>query len=130
MSGKSAKEFNAKMGEEVSAGKCTKKAVPISGPPRQTMDVYEYPDGTVVRYKPLGDPKRPRSEPAYSVEVKKDPSLPDLGKDDAAFKVDPTGKAIPKGPLELKNPYAKGSAQYKAFEDAVMNAGHHSLPPS
>jgi len=126
LSGKSTKDFAAKMGEEVNAGKCTKKSVSIDGPPPQTMDVYEYPDGTVVRYKPLGD--NFRSGPAYSVEVKKAPSMPDLGKDDAAFKVTSTGKAVPKGPFEVKNPYPKGSAQYKEFEKAVMDAGHHSLP--
>ena len=127
LSGKSAKDFAGKMGDEVSAGKCTKKPVHIDGPPAQTMDVYEYPDGTVVRSKPLGDTKRPG--PAYSVEVKKDPSMPDLGKEDAAFKVDPTGKAVPKGPFEVKNPYPRGSVQYEEFTKAVMNAGHHSLPP-
>jgi Domain of unknown function (DUF4157)/Bacterial SH3 domain len=127
-SGMSAKDFNAKMGEEVSAGKCTKKPVHLSSPPPQTMDVYEYPDGTVVRYKPLGDSNR--AGPTYSVEVKKDPSLPDLGKGDAAFKVAPSGKALPKGPSEVKNPYPRGSAQYDEFEKAVMNAGHHSLPSS
>lgn len=123
----SARDFSTKMGEEVNAGKCTKKSVAIGGPPPQTMDVYEYADGTVVRHKPLGD--KYRQEPSYSVEVKKDPSLPDLGKDDAAFKVSSTGKAVPKGPAEVQNPYPRGSVQYDEFMDAIMNAGHHSLPP-
>jgi hypothetical protein len=126
LSGKSAKDFAAKLGEEVNASKCTKKSVSIDGPPPQTMDVYEYPDGTVVRYKPLGDNYRPG--PAYSVEVKKNPSMPDLGKDDAAFKVTSTGNAVPKGPSEVKNPYPKGSVQHEEFNEAIMNAGHHSLP--
>lgn len=89
------------------------------------MDVYEYPDGTVVRHKPLGD--QYRQEPSYSVEVKKDPSLPDLGKDDAAFKVSSEGKAVPKGPADVKNPYPKGSIQSEEFTEALMDAGHHSL---
>lgn len=121
------KDFSAKMSEEVKSGKCNQKPVPINGPPPQTMTVYEYPDGTVVRHKPLGDSKRPGE--TYSIEVKKDPSMPDLGKDDAAFKVDPRGKAVPKNPHEAKNPYPRGSVQFEEFMNALMNAGHHSLSP-
>ncbi|HEX2690920.1 MAG TPA: DUF4157 domain-containing protein, partial [Kofleriaceae bacterium] len=47
---------------------------------------------------------------------------------EAAFKVDPTGKAVPKGPSEVKNPYPRGSVQHDEFTNAVMNAGHRSLP--
>lgn len=121
LDGLSEKEFLAKMAGEPS----TAKSVNIVGPPPQTMHVYEYPDGTVVRYKPLGDPKRPG--PSYSVEVKKDPSLPDLGKGDAGFKVDSSGRAVPKGPFEIKNPYPTGSVQADAFREETMNAGHRVL---
>lgn len=89
------------------------------------MRVYEYPDGTVVRYKPHGGSKRPG--PTYSIELKKDPSLSDLGKGDAAFKVDSSGRAVPKGPFEINNPYPKGSVQWLVFRDELMNAGHKSL---
>jgi hypothetical protein len=121
LDGASDKEFLAKMEGEPS----TVKAVNISGPPPQAMRVYEYPDGTVLRYKPLGDAKRPG--PTYSIEVKKDPSAPDLGKGDAAFKVGSSGDAVPKGPTEINNPYPTGSVQADAFREEVMNAGHKTL---
>jgi hypothetical protein len=114
-------DFLAKMAGEP----CTSKTVNISGPPPQVMRVYEYPDGTVVRYKPDGGSKRPG--PTYSIEMKKDPSWPDLGQDDAAFKIDPFGRAVPKGPFDLKNPYPKGSVQALRFERTVMDAGHKTL---
>jgi hypothetical protein len=41
------------------------------------MQKWEYPDGTVVRYKPLGDEYRANA--TYSIEVKKTPALPDRG---------------------------------------------------
>ena len=83
------------------------------------------PEGTVIRYKPHGSSQRPG--PNYSIEVKKDPSMPDLGKDDAAFKVDSAGRAVPKGPFELQNPYPKGSLQAIPFEREVMDLGHRTL---
>jgi len=115
------KEFLTKMAGEP----CAMKTVNIAGPPPQAMHVYEYPDGTVVRYKPRGDAKRP--EPTYSIEVKKDPSAPDLGKGDAAFKVNSSGKAVPKAPYEIKNPYPVGSLQSDIFREEIMNAGHKTL---
>jgi hypothetical protein len=121
LDGVSEKEFLTKMGSEP----CTMKAVNIAGPPPQSMYVYEYLDGTVVRYKPLGDAKRPG--PTYSIELKKDLSTPDRGKNDAAFKVDSSGKAVPKGPAEAMNPYPPGSLQADTFRDEVMNAGHKTL---
>jgi len=121
LDGLSEKDFLAKMKAEG----VTPKAVSINGPPPQTMQVYEYGDGSVVRYKPQGDLNRPG--PAYSVEVKKDPLKPDTGNADAAFKVDSSGRAVPKGPFDLKNPYPQGSPQAVEFENQVMNAGHKSL---
>ncbi|MEJ2613313.1 MAG: hypothetical protein P8179_25525, partial [Candidatus Thiodiazotropha sp.] len=69
--------FLETMADEVEAGRCTVRQVSINGPPPQMMDVYEYTDGTVVRYKPLGDTER--HNPTYSIEVKKNPTLPDRG---------------------------------------------------
>jgi hypothetical protein len=117
----SEQEFLAKMASEP----CTAKTVNISGPPPQVMHVYEYADGTVVRYKPLGD--QYRNEPTYSVEVKKDAKIPDQDRETTAFKVDPMGRPLPKGPYELKNPYPEGSFQADVFEREVMNAGHRTL---
>lgn len=88
-----------------------------------------YADGTVVRYKPLGDPQR--ATPTYSIEIKKNPALPDKSSDDAAFKVDASGNPVPKGPFNIKNPFSKSTQrdQYEAFEKALMDAGHFSLTP-
>lgn len=118
-------DFLTTMADEVKAGKCAVKSANISGPPPQKMDIYEYADGTVVRYKPLGDMKRPG--PTYSIEVKKNPNLPDAGSDSAAFKVDSNGIAVPKGPHDTQNPYGKGTAQAKEYEEALMNAVHFLL---
>ena len=59
--------------------------------------------------------------------MKKDPSAPDRGKGDAAFKVDSLGHAVPKGPVEINNPYPAGSVQADAFREKIMNAGHKML---
>jgi hypothetical protein len=130
LAGKNNADFLAFMGQEVSAGTVPPpRTINIAGPPPQSMQMWEYPDGTVVRHKPLGDSERPN--PTYSIEVKKDPSQPDSGKDDAAFKVDASGRAVPKGPHEVANPYPKNTNQdqHEAFLDALMNAGHSSLTP-
>ena len=121
LEGLTEKEFLDKMAGEP----CTPKTVSINGPPPQPMQVYEYADGTVVRYKPLGD--KNRSVPTYSVEVKKDPSLPDVGQDSTAFKLDSSGRPLPKGPFDVKNPYPDGSMQADVFEREIMNAGHRTL---
>jgi hypothetical protein len=121
LDGLSEREFLDKMAGET----CRVKTVNIDGPPPQAMRMYEYPDGTVVRYKPLGDSNR--NAPTYSVEVKKDPALPDVGKDSVAFKVDRSGRPLPKGPFEVKNPYPEGSLQADVFEREIMNAGHRAL---
>lgn len=116
------------MNQETSAGVAPPpRTIHIDGPPPQPMQMWEYPDGTVVRYKPLGDNKRPG--PAYSIEVKKNPSKPDSGKDDAAFKLEPAGAPVPKGPFDVANPYPPNSDQYVAFEEALMEAGHRRLTP-
>jgi hypothetical protein len=91
------------------------------------MQMWEYADGTEVRYKPLGDKKR--AGPTFSVEVKKDPSMPDMHSDDVAFKVDAQGRAVPKNDKGTHNPYclATNDAQYNAFEDAVLKSVHFAL---
>jgi hypothetical protein len=91
------------------------------------MTVYEFPDGTVVRYKPLGDSERPMA--TFSIEVKKNPALPDMGPDDVAFKVSADGQAVAKGPNDIANPYSKATekAQFVLYEKSMMDAGHQSL---
>lgn len=121
LEGLNEKEFLTLMNGEP----CAAKSVNIDGPPPQSMRVYEYADGTVVRYKPLGD--RKRTAPTYSIEIKKDTYSPDLGKDDAAFKVDASGRAVPKNPFDVKNPFPKGGPQWLRFRDELMDAGHSTL---
>lgn len=67
------------------------------------MTIYEYNDGTVIRYKPLGD--KIRKGPSYSVEVKKDILQPDTGFDSIAFKVDKKGNPLPKWQKEINRPF-------------------------
>jgi hypothetical protein len=86
---------------------------------------YEYPDGTVVRYKAVPTGLRP--PPTYSVEVKHTPANPDHGPGDIAFKVDDQGRAVPKNPTDVKSPYAN-NPERAAYVDDVMDRGHRSIP--
>jgi hypothetical protein len=133
---KTEKEVLEHMEAEVKAGKCVKSTTTIPGPTpgsTQTMVKYEYPDGTMVRYKPDGDKFRPG--PTMSVEVKHTPKKPDgsmnpdKSPDDIAFKVDETGAAVPKNPSDVKNPFDKGKDKDRneGYTDRAMNAGHKSL---
>jgi hypothetical protein len=90
----------------------------------QTMTVWEYADGTVVRYKPDGDGFR--AHPTHSVEVKIDRNVRDAnGKQDGiAFKVDKNGRAVPRGPNHVRGPTELSQAQREAYVTQVMNAGH------
>lgn len=126
--GKSEKEFLDIMAKEVADGRVGQpRSIPISGPPAQHMQMWEYPDGSEIRFKPLGDTDR--AGPTFSIEVKKNPSVPDADRDAAAFKIDQHGRAVPKNDSELLNPYSKATNvdQFSAFEDAVMNSVHFSL---
>jgi hypothetical protein len=136
LAGKKEKEVLDHMEEEVKAGKCVKSTTTIPGPTpgsAQTMVKYEYPDGTMVRYKPDGDKFRPG--PTMSVEVKHTPKKPDgsmnpdKSPDDIAFKVDETGAPVPKNPSDVKNPFDKGKDKDRneGYTDRAMSAGHKSL---
>jgi hypothetical protein len=127
--GKTEKSFLDAMQDEVKDGKVpAPRSININGPPAQTMQMWEYADGTEVRYKPLGDADRP-NKPTFSIEVKKDPTVPDMGKDDAAFKIDAAGNPVPKNDLEIDNPYDKSRrpVQHDAFETAVLDPVHFEL---
>ena len=124
---KSEAEFLSLMAEEVAQGRVPPpRRINIGGPPPQPMSMWEYPDGTVVRYKPLGDSERPI---AFSIEVKADPKVPDSGRESAAFKVERTGLAVPRSDFSSLNPYnvATHPDQYKAFDHVVMRLAHHGL---
>lgn len=130
LAGKSEKEFLDLMAAEVAAGKVPPpRKVSIPGPienQTQQMHIWEYPDGSEVRFKPLGDTKRPG--PGYSIEIKKDEMLPDRGRQDAAFKIDRHGRAAPKNDRDLANPYkANHREQHKAFEDMILGSVHFLL---
>ncbi|ACY14787.1 hypothetical protein [Haliangium ochraceum] len=134
VAGMSDANFQTFMANEVSTGavpapQSRNISAPNPPPALQAMLIWEYPDGTVVRYKPLGDERRPN--PTYSIEMKKNPSLPDSGPDDAAFKVGSSGTAVPKNAFEALNPFSlqTNAIQFHAFEDGLMNAGHLNLTP-
>jgi len=129
------KEFTEFMDAEAAAGKCKAKAESLDSPVAvkgtQTMMKYEYPDGTMVRYKPDGDGVRV-GKPTYSIEIKKDASLADRGGTEAihdvAFKVDEKGRLVPKWPPTMNNPYVPSSTTYGDYIDAMMDSGHKILP--
>ncbi|MBK7538218.1 MAG: DUF4157 domain-containing protein [Myxococcales bacterium] len=121
-------DFLSTMAGEVSNGRVPPpRTISIGGPPPQPMTMWEYPDGTVVRYKPLGD--KHRVTPAFSIEMKKNPALPDNGSTDVAFKVTADGHASPRSYEYIANPYSKAQhdKQNKAFEDAIMKLVHFEL---
>jgi hypothetical protein len=126
--GKTEKEFLDTMAKEVAEGRVqAPRTLKIAGPPPQDMQMWEYKDGTVVRFKPLGDARRP--SPTFSVEVKKDPSLPDNGLDTSAFKLDRNGRPTPRDAEDILNPYspATNRVQHDAFRDAILADSHFSL---
>ncbi len=126
--GKSEKEFLDIMAKEVAEGRVGQpRSIPITGPPAQHMQMWEYPDGSEIRFKPLGDADR--AGPTFSIEVKKNPTVPDVAQDTAAFKIDQHGRAVPKNDRELLNPYTKATNrdQFEAFEEAVLKPVHFTL---
>lgn len=127
-------EFEQFLDRDVKAGKCTmtpEHGVPSPMGGRQTMLKYEYPDGTMVRYKPEGDYKRV-GIPTYSIEVKKNPDRPDPGGMDAvhtdvAFKVDEKGRLVPRHPDYIIRPYPAETPNDKLYVDTIMDMGHKAL---
>ena len=86
---------------------------------------YEYPDGTLVRYKAVDNRRTP---PSYSVEVKHTAGPPpDAGPQDVAFKVDSSGRAVPKNPADTNNPF-NADPEKLSYDDRCMTAVHHSIP--
>jgi hypothetical protein len=118
---------------DVTAGRCTKSTsnlpMPNGQPPKPQIG-YQYPDGTLVRVKPNGDAFS--NNPMYSVEVTNNTSGPVTGQDDIAFKVGTDGKAVPKGPNDVNNPYNKGTnaEQHNAYLEEVIQAGHLTAQPN
>lgn len=125
LNGKSEAEFIAIMAGEVRSGLCLLKPTAILGPPPQTTTIFQFPDKTIVRYKPLGDKFHPG--PFYTIEITKDESPWMFGPDAIAFKITAKGDAVPKDPLDARNPYGEGTLQGDVFQKTLMNAGRFSL---
>lgn len=114
---------------EIKAGTAVREPEEIKGPPptgKQTQLAYYFPDNSVIRLKPHGDEFN-GWRPSYSVEVKiagapggpSDPSM-------IAFKVDQHGRAVPKDPDHIANPYVDGKFrdQRTVYDLHVLNSGH------
>jgi len=118
---------------DVTAGRGTKSTsnlqMPNGKPPKPQIG-YQYPDGTLVRVKPDGDAFL--DDPMYSVEVTNNTSGPVTGQDDIAFKVGTDGKAVPKGPNDVNNPYniRTNAEQYNTYGEEVLKAGHLTAQPN
>ena len=129
--GMSDKEFLDLMDREVASNKgITKVEVMRPGPaggPAQPMTIWEYPDGTTIRRKPLGDDFQQR--PTVSIEMKREPSRPDNGPADAAFKVNEKGQAVPVNDKQIASPYSRSTndTQAEAFENWILGAAHFRL---
>lgn len=114
---------------EVKASTAARQPEEIKGPPptsKQTQIAYYFQDGSVIRLKPHGDEFN-GWRPSYSVEVKTAGAPP--GPSDPstiAFKVDSLGRAVPKDPDQIANPYIDGKflAQRSAYDQHVLNSGH------
>jgi hypothetical protein len=113
----------------VKSGTTAKTPEQIKGPPpsgKQTQFAYYFADGSVIRLKPSGDEFN-GWRPSFSVELKaagvpggaSEPSM-------IAFKVDQLGRAVPKGPDDIANPYVDGKfvGQRFVYSQHVLNAGH------
>ncbi|MGE3458685.1 MAG: DUF4157 domain-containing protein [Kofleriaceae bacterium] len=129
LAGKTFAEMQAILDPDVTSGAAARATEQIKGPPptgAQTQIAYYYQDGSVIRLKPQGDEFN-GWQPSYSVEVKTahappGPSDPTM----IAFKVDDRGRAVPKDPDQIANPYVDGKYvdQHDAYDQHVLDAGH------
>lgn len=124
LNGLSEAEFLQKMGQQQGANKSTKNTKKPGGG-QQQMQKWEFPDGTVVRYKPEGDDYSGGAA-TYSIEVKSNRNAADQNLADVAFKVAPDGSAVPKAPANVNNPFPN-NPERDAYRDKTMRQGHRSL---
>jgi hypothetical protein len=114
---------------EVAAGHCKRANEPQPGPTRvpQIQPTYYFHEGSVVRLKPQGDAYN-NWQPSFSVEVKNVGVSASAASEqpDIAFKLDNRGRAVPKSPNEIANPYSSGKNvwQRNRFENFITYAGH------
>lgn len=85
---------------------------------------YTFPDGTLVRVKPLGD-VRNGVEPMYSVEMMSSTPATGSPQNSVAFKLDVAGNPVPKGGSDIANPYTpQQQLQRAAYEQELLRLGH------
>lgn len=110
------------------------------------QDIYEHPDGGVVRVKPEGDPGHPfRPEVHASKSVKMDPTQPPTWQNEG-FKVTNGGRPVPKAPCRwdgmkqgptYERPEGADPEQIRrlgsGYKDSVMSQAHTNcttaMPP-
>ncbi len=122
-------EMEGILAPAVQTGTAVRTTEVIKGPPptgTQMQIAYYFTDGSVIRLKPRGDEFN-RWRPSYSVEVKHagaaaGPSNPSM----IAFKLDELGRAVPKDPDQIANPYVDGRflEQRSVYDQHVLNSGH------
>lgn len=129
---KTRKEFLDYMAKEESSGRTKPHRTDPNG-----QKIWEYEDGTVVRYKPNGD-MHSGGKPTYSVEVLKEGRTMSKKDKHIAFKVDGEGRAVPANQKSTKphshdpgkgNPYPEGTIEHAQYVQEMMKAGHKHLQP-
>lgn len=128
LAGKPVPELLAIMDLEVSSGRVDPPDTrELPGPPRQSMLVWHYDDGTIVRFRPLGDELL--RAPTFSIEIKADCTVADVSTDNIAFKVATSGAAVPKRTTDMANPYSPvaNPVQFQAFRDTVLMASRFGV---
>jgi len=128
LAGKPITALLAIMDLEVSSGRVDGPEIrELPGPPRQSMLTWLYDDGTLVRYRPLGDELL--RAPTFSIEIKADCTRDDLTLDNIAFKVATSGAAVPKRTTDMANPYSPvtNPIQFQAFRDTILMASRFGV---
>lgn len=93
------------------------------------MTVYIHPDGGMIRVKPRGNPTdrfRPQPDVVIAVRYPYDADYQDFDKE--GFKIDAEGRALPKWPKDLYNPY-EGTPRGAAYADGWGDAAHIPIAP-
>lgn len=131
LGGRRGEEVVRHMEREVASGRVregAERTIAAATEGGQRMRVWEYPDGTVIRYKPKGDSYR--RGPTHSVEVKIDRNVRDGDARDQgiAFKVDGKGRAVPRGPADIRIPDRLTGNEITEYQNRIMDAGHMGTP--
>ncbi|MCC7384671.1 MAG: hypothetical protein IT384_22675 [Deltaproteobacteria bacterium] len=107
------------MAAEVASGRATERRA------GDTI-IWEYADGTVVRFRPHGDDYHPK--PFFTIEVKRDTEAPYSGPDSAAFRVDAQGRPVPRNGREIAVPSdLSGPIERRIFIQYLLRTGEREL---